>query len=138
MSLRETPLDFPPPQFHVELLVGDHSPCFMRKAARHYLAIWHREALADAVTLALTELLTNVHRHVPGRWCTSTVLRTPHGVRIEVYDRSPTLPEPRTTDPLATEGRGLTLLTHVTSAWGVTPHHDKGKTVWCEVTEVPA
>ena len=132
MTLHETPLNYPPYQFHVELMVGDHSPCFMRRAAKRYLDMWELPHLAEGVTLALTELLTNVHRHVPGRWCTSTVIRTLNGVRIEVYDRSPELPALPAPDPLSESGRGLSLIGLCTDAWGVIAHRT-GKTVWCEV-----
>lgn len=133
-------LDFPPResprQFSHRLHVGEHSPYFMRRAARVYLTVWQLPHLTEPVTLALTELLTNVHRHVPDRWCVSTVIRTLGGVRIEVYDRSPVLPAPppQGADLLAESGRGLAMLALVTDTWDVVVH-DEGKTVWCEVRE---
>ncbi|NGO67920.1 ATP-binding protein [Streptomyces sp. SB3404] len=107
----------------------------MRRAARIYLDVWQLVHLAPPVTLALTELLTNVHRHVPDRWCVSTVTRTLDGVRIEVYDRSPALPVamPRA-EPLLESGRGLVMVELVTDKWDVITHRE-GKTVWCELLD---
>jgi hypothetical protein len=53
-------------------------------------------------------------------------------VRIEVSDGSKVAPLPRRPDVLSPTGRGLVLLDHLTSAWGVDVTGE-GKTVWFEI-----
>ncbi|PWI07277.1 hypothetical protein DIZ27_28890 [Streptomyces sp. NWU339] len=88
--------------------------------------------VADAAELAVSELLANVIRHVPGRRCGICFL-LPGGVRVEVSDRCPRLPVPTAGDTLAEGGRGLVIVAAVTDRWGVAPRPDgRGKTVWFE------
>lgn len=117
MNVIEEPTEFPPRRYRI---------------ARAYLRLWGMPGLTDPVELALTELVTNVHRHVPDRWCTVTLLRTDDGVRIEVYDRSPAAPTHRTATEWDESGRGLSLITLLTDKWDITPS-STGKTVWCEI-----
>lgn len=113
------------------LIVGDHSPRHLRRIARAYLRLWAVPHLTDHVELALTELVTNVHRHVPGRWCTVALSRTDVGVRVEVHDRSPVMPARRTASEWDESGRGLALVAQLAEKWDVAPVAD-GKTIWCE------
>ncbi|MFF8834897.1 ATP-binding protein [Streptomyces sp. NPDC015130] len=46
--------------------VGEHSAGHMRRILRIHLTRWELDRLADAAGLALTELVANVVRHVPG------------------------------------------------------------------------
>ncbi|WP_167392537.1 ATP-binding protein [Streptomyces pactum] len=88
---------------------------------------------ADAAELALTELVANVVRHVPGRRCRVCFLLRPGGVRVEVADGCPELPVPAAADTLDDGGRGLVIVAAVTDRWGVAPHTEgRGKTVWFE------
>ncbi|MGH3313090.1 MAG: ATP-binding protein [Streptomyces sp.] len=132
MNVIEEPTEFPPRRYRIALTVGDHSPRHLRRIARAYLRLWAMPHLADPVELALTELVTNVHRHVADRWCTVTLLRTDAGVRIEVYDRSPEAPTHRTAGEWDEHGRGLSLIALLTDKWDVVPA-PAGKTIWCEV-----
>ncbi|NYE41719.1 anti-sigma regulatory factor (Ser/Thr protein kinase) [Streptomyces fulvorobeus] len=111
--------------------VGDHSARHLRRILRTYLAGWGLSELADAAELGLTELVANVVRHVPGRRCALLILRTPEGVRVEVSDNCPVLPEVGDADPLSEDGRGLFLVAALAGAWGVVPR-EGGKTVWFE------
>ena len=88
------------------------------------------DPIADAVTLAASELVTNVVRHTnsPG------VMRVwdpkpASPLRLEVEDYDPALPA------IATQprdgGRGLSLVGEVADSWGVDPTTD-GKLVWAE------
>jgi anti-sigma regulatory factor (Ser/Thr protein kinase) len=89
--------------------------------------------VADAAELALTELVANVVRHVPGRHCRICFLLRGGGVRVEIADTRSRLPVPATGGALAEGGRGLLLVEAVTDRWGVEPHTDgRGKTVWFE------
>ncbi|MDX3849317.1 ATP-binding protein [Streptomyces sp. AK02-01A] len=120
--------------------VGEHSARHLRRIVRTYLCVWKLEELCDAAELALTELLANVVRHVPGRGCSVLILRQPGSLRVEVTDREPRLPQltmGQDPDELAEDGRGLLLVDAVTDRWGVRPRPDGGKTVWfeCEAKE---
>ncbi|QKW10956.1 ATP-binding protein [Streptomyces sp. NA04227] len=129
----------------MRLTVGDHSAGHLRRILRHYLDAWSLPDLAPAAELALTELLANVVRHVPDRLCALWFRRHGEGVRVEVTDGSPELPQVRAAGPLDEGGRGLRLVEAVTDRWGVEPcgfgeqaywglgeEGKPGKTVWFE------
>ncbi|MFF6774672.1 ATP-binding protein [Streptomyces sp. NPDC012637] len=103
-----------------------------------FLTRWRLDRLADSAALALTELVANVVRHVPGRRCTVLILREPFGLRVEVSDAVPGPVIAKAADPLAEAGRGLVLVEAVTDRWGCT-ETALGKTVWfeCDAQAVP-
>lgn len=119
--------------YRMGFTVGDHSARHMRRILRLFLTRWELDALADAAELALTELVTNVVRHVPDRGCVVLILRQPQGLRVEVADGCPAPPRvaARDGDGLAAGGRGLLLVEAVTDRWGTDPD-PTGKTVWFE------
>lgn len=126
-------------RYGLSFTVGDHSARHLRRILRAYLGIWEMPELADAATLALTELLANVVRHAPDRRATLLLLRRADGVRVEVTDtcpRPPRSPRPPSStavdDDLAEGGRGLLLVDSVTDRWGWYPLPGWGKTVWFE------
>jgi anti-sigma regulatory factor (Ser/Thr protein kinase) len=107
----------------------------LRRILRVYLGNWRLLALADAAELALTELVANVVRHVPGRRCSIVFLCETGGVRVEVTDDDPALPSRGAEGAVEEEaGRGLLLVEAVTDDWGVEPRGGgrTGKTVWFE------
>ncbi len=113
--------------------MGEHSARHLRGILRLYLAGSGLEGVADAAELAVTELIANVVRHVPGRRCHICFLLRRGGVRVEVADRFPELPVAAIGDALAEGGRGLVLVAALTDRWGVTARPDgQGKTVWFE------
>ncbi len=118
--------------YRAEFALGEHSARHLRRVLRLYLEGSGLLDVADAAELALTELLANVVRHVPGRRCGTCFLLLPGAVRVEVSDSCPRLPAPVAGDVLADGGRGLHLVEAVTDRWGVTPHSGGGKTVWFE------
>lgn len=112
--------------------VGEHSARHMRRILRGFLTHWGLSRLTDVAELALTELVANVVRHVPGRRCVVLILRRPDGLRVEVSDGCPA--PPRVThdpDRLSESGRGLLLIEAVADRWGTDPN-PTGKTVWFE------
>lgn len=111
--------------------VGEHSARHMRTILRMFLTRWGLDQLSDPATLALTELVANVVRHVPGRHCSVLILREPYGLRVEVADRVPGALHAKAPEPTAEGGRGLVLVEGVTDRWGVEERRD-GKTVWFE------
>ncbi|WP_306320859.1 MULTISPECIES: ATP-binding protein [unclassified Streptomyces] len=119
------------------LTVGEHSARHLRRILRIHLTVWELPELADDAELALTELIANVVRHVPGRRCTVRMMRTAaDGVRVEVSDAHPVPPVPQTphAGELAESGRGLAIVAALVTRWGVVPHDAPrtGKTVWFE------
>lgn len=71
--------------------LSEHSVRHLRRILRTFLLHWDMAELCDAAELALTEVTGNVVRHVPGRRCTTLILRRPGrlGLRVEVTDESP-------------------------------------------------
>ncbi|MET9803976.1 ATP-binding protein [Streptomyces sp. NPDC006368] len=118
--------------YRMGFTVGEHSARHVRRILRMFLTRWDMAELTDAAELAMTELVANVVRHVPGRRCTMLILRRPEGLRVEVTDGSdrPPLTE-RRADALDEGGRGLLLVEAVTDRWGTVPLAG-GKTVWFE------
>ncbi|MFE4870693.1 ATP-binding protein [Streptomyces sp. NPDC056682] len=105
----------------------------LRSAVRERLAAWGASGLADEVQLAVTELATNVIKHV-GEGVAATLVLEPseNRLRIEVHDKShvvPTSADPGCGDDC---GRGLHLLAAMALDWG-TILTATGKAVWCEI-----
>ncbi|MGA5900128.1 ATP-binding protein [Streptomyces venetus] len=125
--------DYIPAQYTMRLTVGEHAPRHVRRIVRSFLEEWRMPELSDAVELGVTELLTNVVRHVPDRRCALLLLRQRNGVRVEVTDGSDELPRtPAAPDPDSENGRGLLLLGAMADKWGVCLWSGGGKTVWFE------
>ncbi|MFD3729867.1 ATP-binding protein [Streptomyces sp. NPDC058632] len=124
--------------YRAEFALGEHSVRHLRRILRLYLKGSGLLEVADAAELAVSELLANVVRHVPGRRCGICFLLLPGVVRVEVSDSCPRLPVPTAGDTLADGGRGLLLVQAVTDRWGVTPSPaGAGKTVWFECDVKP-
>ncbi|MFE9607558.1 ATP-binding protein [Streptomyces sp. NPDC006012] len=123
----------------MSLTVGEHSVRHIRNIVRSLLHDWGRAELTDAVELGVTELVTNVVRHVPDRRCVLLVQRRRAVVRVEVTDGSPELPLVSFGPALDREGgRGLVLVDAVADKWGVEPRPGGGKTVWFECGTGPS
>ncbi|MBD0837336.1 ATP-binding protein [Streptomyces sp. TRM68416] len=117
----------------MQLTVGEHSARHIRRIVRSLLDSWELPELYDAAALGVTELVSNVVRHVPDRRCRVLVLRQGAGVRVEVadgVDQPPLLGLGLAAE--AEGGRGLVLLDAVASKWGVDRRSGGGKTVWFE------
>ncbi|MER7741178.1 ATP-binding protein [Streptomyces sp. NPDC096538] len=121
-------------EYRAEFAVGEHSARHLRRILRLYLDGSGLVGVADAAELALTELVANVVRHVPGRRCRICFLLKPGGVRVEVADGCARLPVRGGGEGLEGEGgRGLVIVDAVTDRWGVDVRPGgSGKTVWFE------
>ncbi|WP_326815378.1 ATP-binding protein [Streptomyces sp. NBC_01763] len=95
----------------------------------------------DTFSLITGELCANAvqHGHVPGRDFRVRLTMTAEVLRIEVTDTrterrtDPTM-QPATPPPDSETGRGLLLVEHLATSWGVTPRAGApGKTVWAEL-----
>lgn len=105
----------------------------LRRVVRDQLADWGLPALSGEVQLAVTELATNVIKHVGAGVAATLVMEPGQGtLRVEIHDTShvvPAVTEARCGDEC---GRGLHLLAHMSVDWG-TVITATGKAVWCEL-----
>ncbi|MFI1336539.1 ATP-binding protein [Streptomyces sp. NPDC020845] len=104
----------------------------VRRIVSAQLRYWHLDPLIDPAALAVTELLTNVHRHAePDKQCTVEIVLMMDRLTVSVRDQDPRLPRVRECDLLATHGRGLALVAAVSQSWGMHARDDgSGKVVW--------
>ena len=90
------------------------------------------EEVHETAVLLANELVINAFEHAGGAVQLRAEIHA-HTVRIEVTDSSPMLPEANASvAELDERGRGLLMVTAMSSRWGVHPAPD-GKTVWCEI-----
>ncbi|MFD0481791.1 ATP-binding protein [Kineococcus sp. GCM10028916] len=91
------------------------------------------EAVAADAEVCLSELVTNALLHA-GTGVSVRVRLTPSVLRLEVGDGSPVVPQWVPRSLTASTGRGLPLITALSTARGGEVHPDgRGKTVWCEL-----
>jgi anti-sigma regulatory factor (Ser/Thr protein kinase) len=108
------------------------TPRAARRFVREALEMWELDDLVDAVTLLVSELVTNSVVHAESE-VEVLVRLTPDAARVEVTDSSDTQLVPRDALDSDTSGRGLALVESVARRWGVRPGPSGGKTVWFEV-----
>ncbi len=105
----------------------------LRRAAGKQLIQWGIRAAVEETELLVTELATNVIKHVGEGAAATLVLEwRDERLRVEMHDRSRDLP---TLSPGGWGdecGRGLHLLAALSAEWGATLTA-AGKSVWCEV-----
>ncbi|MGX1910341.1 ATP-binding protein [Streptomyces phaeochromogenes] len=105
----------------------------LRRAAVNQLSQWGLPVAVDEVELLITELATNVIRHV-GEGVSATLIlewRTER-LRVEVHDKSRKVPSLRAVGYDEECGRGLHMLATLAADWG-TVLTAVGKVVWCEI-----
>ncbi|RFS84534.1 GAF domain-containing protein [Actinomadura spongiicola] len=102
---------------------------WVRSQVAGKLAEWNLETLTDTVQLLVSELVTNALVHGAG----AIDLRLIKGLNLlcEVYDDGADLPRLRHADATDESGRGLQLVSHLSSRWG-THRAERGKVVWFE------
>jgi anti-sigma regulatory factor (Ser/Thr protein kinase) len=105
------------------------------------LAAWAAESFCEDATLLVSELVTNVVRHVAGPLTMRLEValtdsgpsdggRTERGLRVAVVDRSPAPPVVGARGPAG--GYGLGLVVAIADRWG-SEEHRGGKRVWFEL-----
>ena len=105
----------------------------LRRAAAKQLSQWGIPTAVDEAELLVTELATNVIKHVGEGVAATLVLEWRDGrLRVEMHDRSGALPVPGRGAWDGECGRGLHLLAALAADWG-TALTAAGKSVWCEV-----
>ncbi|MFD6620128.1 ATP-binding protein [Streptomyces albidoflavus] len=124
----------PPTPYVLPFMAEPQEVAILRRAVASQLVRWGTGDVSEEVQLIVTELATNVHKHV-GRGADATLIMTAKGsrLRVEVYDKSPEVPVPRLPSCDEECGRGLHLLASMADLWGV-QRTETGKAVWCEVS----
>ncbi|MGH9169442.1 MAG: ATP-binding protein [Acidimicrobiales bacterium] len=100
-------------------------------SARRFAAeatAWLPAGLRDAVVLMVSELATNCAVHAGGEFKIS-IEREARFLRVEVADRSPGEPVPKSPQLDDLHGRGLLIVEQLSDEWGV-ERRDGSKTVW--------
>jgi anti-sigma regulatory factor (Ser/Thr protein kinase) len=92
---------------------------------------WH------TALLLVSELVTNAVRHARGPLFLE-VIDTADRFRVNVSDRSASMPVRQTADLWSEAGRGLMLVEVMSTTWGVTKHPGDGKSVWFELPPLEA
>jgi anti-sigma regulatory factor (Ser/Thr protein kinase) len=102
-----------------------------RTVLAQLLSAWAAEPLRENAELLVSELVTNVVRHVGGDMAMQVeVALTAPALRVSVVDASAVAPTRRT--PSADGGYGMSLLEIVADRWGV-QEDPAGKRVWFEL-----
>ncbi|MFJ6146942.1 ATP-binding protein [Streptomyces anulatus] len=111
----------------------------LRRVVRSQLGSWGASAVAEEAELVATELGANVIKHVGRDAAASLVLELrERRIRLEVHDRSGSLPTPLA-EACADSGecgRGLHLIAAMAHEWGAV-RTATGKFVWCELSVKP-
>jgi serine/threonine-protein kinase RsbW len=106
----------------------------LRRLASLAMREWGRPPHVTEVVLhGVTELLSNVARHVPDPRCTLELALLDDAVVVTVHDRSRELPRITHPDWAAEEGRGLWLLREMADDLGYALT-EEGKRVWVRVS----
>ncbi|MEV6959718.1 ATP-binding protein [Streptomyces sp. NPDC051207] len=105
----------------------------LRRAAAKQLRRWGMPRATDEAELLVTELATNVVKHV-GEGAAATLILERRGprLRLEVHDKSQETPSIKVVCCDHECGRGLHLIASLAADWG-TVLTAAGKAVWCEI-----
>ncbi|MGJ3559787.1 ATP-binding protein [Streptomyces sp. INA 01156] len=96
----------------------------LRRAAAAQLDQWGVPTAGDETGLLVTELATNVIKHVgEGTLATLILEWKRERLRVEMHDKSRTLPALRGADCEAECGRGLHMIAAMAADWGPLPQH---------------
>lgn len=120
--------------WELSFLAEPHEVAGLRRVVRLHLKLWGLLRQIETAQLCVTELVTNVIRHVGVGTPTSLrLLMNGTYLRIEVSDpECRMLPTMSTAGPEAESGRGLALVDRITDRWGVLLGASR-KVTWCEI-----
>ncbi|MHA6783026.1 ATP-binding protein [Pseudonocardia saturnea] len=104
-----------------------------RRVLTELLSSWAAEHFRDDANLLLSELVTNVVRHVPsGSKMVLEVRLSAPGLRVAVIDASAVLPTVAGAPSRTAGGHGMLLVEALAHRWG-SEDHASGKRVWFEL-----
>jgi anti-sigma regulatory factor (Ser/Thr protein kinase) len=102
----------------ISLTAGPIAAAEARSQVTAYIYAWDVPVDPSVAVLLTSELVTNAIRHELGQTVT-LVLTCPWGqLRVEVHDTSPSMPVPVEAPTDAETGRGLMLVTSLSTDWG--------------------
>jgi anti-anti-sigma regulatory factor/anti-sigma regulatory factor (Ser/Thr protein kinase) len=125
-----------PPSLHDELRLAPTlsapaaARAFVQEVCNYWEAALPDTTVVDRAMLLANELVTNAVVHARTDLRLRLELRG-DWLHIAVRDGSPRLLRMVASDRHAPGGRGLWLVEQLARAWGVRPHPDGGKVVWC-------
>ena len=99
------------------------------------LAQWDLDGYVDPAGLLASELVANAVLHVQGP-CALELTHRADVLRVAVADAGLGMPDLKAVDPSTEGGRGLHIVSALSSAWGVDHVDDGGKLVWAELDHV--
>ena len=117
----------------LDLAADPDSPRQARRFVTECLQGWGHPHLAHEAELLMSELVTNVVRHLEAPLVVELV-DLGDSVVIAVVDPVPELPPcPPPPPQAATCGRGLAIVHGLAAAWGAAPLPEDGKVVWARL-----
>lgn len=116
----------------VELPDEPRSVTVSRLFLRELLGQWALDEFIASASLLTSELVANAVRHVPGP-CALEVSHHGDVLRVAVVDSGPGMPDLQLLGDSSSGGRGLHIVTSLSTAWGVDHLDDGGKVVWAEL-----
>jgi len=96
---------------------------------------WHCGAIVEDAQLVVTELVTNALVHA-GSTCELSARLAGGVLRLEVADTGRGVPDPQLPEPFEERGRGLLLVSALSTAWGTEGADGGRKVVWAELPAV--
>ncbi|WP_435744297.1 response regulator [Nocardioides sp. SYSU DS0663] len=106
-----------------------------RTFALEHIARWDLGRHEHDVALIVTELAANAVTHAASPF--EVRLRSGGAqLRVEVRDESPRTPEPQPFSETRESGRGMLLVSALSTAWGIEPIPGAGKVTWAEIGTV--
>jgi anti-sigma regulatory factor (Ser/Thr protein kinase) len=114
---------------------GPRGVALARSFTSELLAQWGLDTYLDSARLLVSELVANAVLHARG----PTALElTHHGdvLRVAVADAGEGMPDLQVMDFGSEGGRGLHIVSALSSAWGVDSLDDGGKLIWAELDPV--
>lgn len=110
----------------------------LRRAVVAQLAAWCLVPLVEDARLVVSELATNVLKHVGAGAAATLILEVREGLlRVEAHDRSHEVPSRGQVSRDQESGRGLDLVARLAVNWG-TVVTGSGKAVWCDLAAGPS
>lgn len=116
----------------VELPDQPRSVPLARGLLAELLGKWELEEFVASAELLMSELVANAVRHVPGP-CALELTHRGGVLRVAVVDTGPGMPDLQVLGTSTLGGRGLHIVTSLSTAWGVNHLEDGCKVVWAEL-----